>query len=430
MELMYLDRNLSGDVTFLVESQRIQAHRIVLAATSPTYKAQFNETNSNKDEIPVSNVSAAAFNVFLQFFYKEAVDLTMDNIETVLDLAKQSMVDEFVTSCLNFLWVAIKTGKNLCLAHRLATLYGSETIRLECEQRISRCTMYVFASADILRCDRDMLLQILKMDELNCKEKDVFAVCIAWAREQCKRINLDDEKPENLRTTLGDVIYQIRFSSFSAEEFADLHTSMDGFFTADEAVEILFMIGKLKGLKSQKFIQTARSPQSLKMFDERNTVWSLEIDRFVRMNEKQSLESVEIGRVKFYSNDPIKLYGIALGVRFNQADQDHFPEILDIQVRRYHHVHHSISMETKYKIFQSPTRHDETIIMFERPIGMITAFSCDFQLPVKQLNYELILQRSIQDDGVDFTFDSKWATRVFCDQTGGVGVLNSTYYGR
>lgn len=414
MELLYLDRNLSGDVTFLVGSERIQAHRIILAATSPKYKAQFDEPNSDTDEIRVPNVTAAAFDVFLKFFYKETIDLTMDNIEMVLDLAKQSQVDEFVESCLNFLKVAIKANnKYMWTAYRLATLYGSKRLCLDCEQQISANTTDVFASADFLRCDRDMLLLILKMDELSCKEeKDVFAACIAWAREECKRINLDGGKPENLRTALGEAIYQIRFSSFNAEEFANLHTSMEGFFTADEAVEILYMIGKLKGLKSQKFNQTARTPPSLEMFDERNTVWSIEIDRFLRKHEKPNAERVEIGRVIFESHDPIRLYGIALGVRFNQADEYAFPETLTIRTGTDNYY------GQKYKMFQSPTRRDETIIMFEKAIERVTLFTCYFQLPVKELNYELALRQSVQEHGVDFTFDSKWVTRVFCDQIG------------
>lgn len=88
MEKLYSNRNQTGDVTFLVESQRIRAHRNVLAARSPEYNAQFKGPIRNLSEIHVPNVSAAAFNIFLQFFYKKTIELTMDNIGMVLVLAE------------------------------------------------------------------------------------------------------------------------------------------------------------------------------------------------------------------------------------------------------------------------------------------------------------------------------------------------------
>lgn len=69
LEQLYLDRNETGDVTFLVDTQRIRAHRWVLAAASPKFKAQFYGLRRDANEITMSNVSAAAFNEFLQFFF-------------------------------------------------------------------------------------------------------------------------------------------------------------------------------------------------------------------------------------------------------------------------------------------------------------------------------------------------------------------------
>lgn len=56
-----------------------------------------------------------------------------------------------------------------------------------------------------------------------------------------------------LRETLGDVVYQIRFSSMKFEEFVDLIKRHEGFFTPDESIEIFYIIGKLEGFEPQKF---------------------------------------------------------------------------------------------------------------------------------------------------------------------------------
>lgn len=51
MERLYLEKDETGDVTFVVESECIRAHRCVLAAVSPKYTVQFFGSNPDKDEI-------------------------------------------------------------------------------------------------------------------------------------------------------------------------------------------------------------------------------------------------------------------------------------------------------------------------------------------------------------------------------------------
>lgn len=101
LEQLYSDRDQIGDAVFIVESQEIRAHRSILAALSPKYKAQFYGSNPDQGEIQIPDVSAAAFQEFLQFFYKESVNLTMGNIASVLDLAQQSLVEGSIEICVN-----------------------------------------------------------------------------------------------------------------------------------------------------------------------------------------------------------------------------------------------------------------------------------------------------------------------------------------
>lgn len=257
LEQLYLNRNETGDVTFMVETEPIRAHRWVLAAASPKFKAQFYGMCPDEGTIHISNVSAAAFSEFLQFFYRETVDLTIEHIEAVMNLAKQSLCDEFVDNCISFL-VNITTSKNICWMYLFAIMYEIDALRLECERIISNETQTIFESDEFLSCSREMLLRILKSDMLDCFETDVFNACITWARSNCKQNGLDDENIENLRAALGDAIYQIRFSSMRAKEFATLHKSLSGFFTPDEIIDILYISSHLEGFESKQFNQKPR----------------------------------------------------------------------------------------------------------------------------------------------------------------------------
>lgn len=257
LEQLYLERSETGDITFLVESVKIPAHRWVLAAASPKFKAQFYGLRADSDVIEMPNVSAAAFNEFLQFFYKEKIELRIENIEAVLNLAKQSLVDEFINNCINFL-IRIMIPQNVCWIYLFAIMYDIDKLRVECEEQISKNTSEIFRTDEFFRCNHDVLLRILTIDTFNCSEIDVFNACIEWARANCKQKNLDQEKTEHLRTTLGDAVYQIRFSSMLAKDFAALHKSLSDFFGADEIIEILYITSKLDGFQSKKFCQKSR----------------------------------------------------------------------------------------------------------------------------------------------------------------------------
>lgn len=307
MDKLYLDRETTGDITFVVQSRKIRAHKCVLAAISPKYNTQFYGLQRDEGEILVEDVEAAEFEVFLQLFYLDEPELSMINIEGVLNLAKQSLVDEFVDKCANFLWSAGDT--NFPLIYRLTHFYGLESHKKQCLLVISGTTSEHFKSDEFLdACNHDMLSEIIKLDSLNCEETEVFCTCIAWAERICSRENVDQEKIENLRAALGDILYEIRFLSMTFEEFAALHKSCEGLFTHEETVELMYMYGSVKDFKPQKFCPDIRNPEVL------------EISRILRQ-ERTETRPVRIVPVSFWCNKAIRLLGFSTGFAFVHKDQ-------------------------------------------------------------------------------------------------------------
>lgn len=409
---LYLEREQTGDAIFLVEGQRIRAHRSILGAISPKYKAQFYGEYRDEGEIRVPNVLVAEFNVFLQFFYKETVDLTMDNIEAVLVLAQQSLVDKFVESCSEFLMKAIQTDK-LHMVCGLADFYDIKSLRLACEKRIIAKTCDVFGSDEFELWDRGMLLFILKLDTLNCDEIYLFYACRKWAQAECERTNLDPKKPENLRAALGDVVYQIRFSSFTVEKLTDLHISMDGFFTADETKELFYMAGKKNFYKPKLFNWTPRTKGCEP--NVRTVAWSNEIDRFTKLTKlEKKIDLSGRSTLSFTCSKPIRLHGFAFGIHFKNTNPSYFPMTVTVGT--------GDPINSKHKVYQSTDRKNETLITFIKPIKNVTRFSATIVIPFKQLNYEFVLKpdaQSTTNGHATFRFGSgsadKWLTRLFFD---------------
>lgn len=268
---LYKDCNRTGDVTFIVESQEIRAHRNILAAVSPKYDAQFYGSMTDTGNINVEDVSAAAFNEFLQFFYTEEVALTIESIDGVLNLAKQSLVIELVDECTKFLINTVDLDRVITYL-QLALVHNLKLLQDKCDDLISTNTKEVFKATDFLSCERETLRYILSLDTLICKETEVFEASMEWARSECERQNIDGTKAENIRSVLGDVFFMIRFGVMSTEEFGTIHKLHPGLFTMDESFELFYVTGKVKDAETNSFSKTKRQPKSVLLTSIRTTV--------------------------------------------------------------------------------------------------------------------------------------------------------------
>lgn len=266
---LYWTRNETGNVSFIVDSVAIRAHHYVLAALSPKYKDLYNgEIAENHIIDIVDNVSAPAFEEFLQFFYLEEFPLTLQNINGVLALAKQSLVEPFVDACVKSL-IEMTTVDNLCWIYTLAIVHNLDELCSYCEKEIRINAGQVFQSSSFVACYYDVLCYIIQMDDLCCKESEVFQACIKWGSAACKTAKLD-ETTVNLRSLLGDVIYEVRLYSMGPMEFEPFYHFIQNFFTAAEYCEIMLMIAKDMDYQPQLFNATLRQPIS-------NEIISLEV---------------------------------------------------------------------------------------------------------------------------------------------------------
>lgn len=234
---LYEQRHETGDIKFIIEAHEIHAHRCLLAALSPKYKAQFYGAMPEKDVVNISGVSAAAFDEFLRFFYMDEVKLTIENIEDVLILAQQSLVEELVTECVNVLHDVIGLDK-LLWGYQLALRYDIEDFKEFCLKHLKSNIKAVLKSTEFLSCDHDMLCHILSLNSLKCSDNELFNGCISWARAKCENDGIYGTNTANLRLALGDALFKIQFNSMTAQEFAIIGKEYAGLLTAQESIEI------------------------------------------------------------------------------------------------------------------------------------------------------------------------------------------------
>lgn len=300
-----------ADVWFEFEDERIPAHKFILSMRCDWFNEMFFGSVREGPDVDMTrrNQTSGEFKEFLKHIYYIEPDLTLQNIEGVIDLAKESLSEELVDKCQDFLMNTITTNKDhLFFAYRLASLFEAEKLKTVCEVEIGIDAEKSLQSKSFVDLPYEHLQTILTCDALACEEKIVFHAVLSWARAACQRCNLDPRDVRNLRAQLKESVFQIRFTSMSAKEYAECIQICPKLFSVEELVEIACMIGRLNAFQEKKFNWTPRNlnPKSFK----RNTL-DLRCSRFKWFNIPTYHQFEMIETTTFTTNRFIILNGFS-----------------------------------------------------------------------------------------------------------------------
>lgn len=104
----------------------MQAHRVVLAASSDYFCAMFADCamiESRKEEITLYGVTARAMGRIIVYIYTSLLELNVDNVEETLAAATHVQVKEVIERCTVFLEQKISMDNCLAIAS-MAEIYG------------------------------------------------------------------------------------------------------------------------------------------------------------------------------------------------------------------------------------------------------------------------------------------------------------------
>ncbi|XP_055514831.1 BTB/POZ domain-containing protein 2-like isoform X2 [Leucoraja erinacea] len=292
------NNEILSDVHFLVGkgmgTQRIPAHRFVLAVGSAVFDAMFNggmATTSTEIELP--DVEPAAFLALLKFLYSDEVQIGPETVMTTLYTAKKYAVPALEAHCVEFLKKNLRADNafmlltqrhraicgNTCIRSseafvgqpsgfqgsvsvwprnredRERELNGDEEIKEGdqvgegearlfdepqlaslCLENIDKNTSDAINAEGFTDIDLDTLMAVLERDTLGIREIRLFNAVVRWAEAECQRQQLQ-LTPENKRKVLGKALSLIRFPLMTIEEFA-AGPAQSGILTDREVVSL------------------------------------------------------------------------------------------------------------------------------------------------------------------------------------------------
>ncbi|CAL5005164.1 unnamed protein product [Urochloa decumbens] len=135
-----LDSTDGSDVLFIIDSEMFQAHRAVLAARSPVFKAELlgSMVEATTPSISLQDIAPATFKLMLQFMYTDTFpgdgelgDYPFKTIQHLLAAADRYALDRLKLMCAQKLWDNVSVD-TVAATLACAEMYNCQELKIKC----------------------------------------------------------------------------------------------------------------------------------------------------------------------------------------------------------------------------------------------------------------------------------------------------------
>lgn len=208
-----LENDKFVDCVLKVQDKTFPCHRLVLAASSPFFKAMFlsDLEESKKREIVLKDVEPGVMGMILRYLYTSDISLTEQNVQDIFMVANMYQIPSIFSVCVSYLQEKLVLGN--CLAiFRLGLLLDCPRLALAAREFICERYQVVVRDQDFLQLAPSELAIIITSDALNVeREEQVFESLMDWVRH--------DES--NRLKDLPELLHCIRFRLISLDYFKE-----------------------------------------------------------------------------------------------------------------------------------------------------------------------------------------------------------------
>ena len=156
---MFKDGRYSDVTLKISQERRLQVHRVVLASFSPYFEALLgkNWDDGEKEQIEILGFDENAVSDLIEFAYSGKIDISKDNVQTLLEASSYLQIEFVKKSCGDFLKGAI--DNKTCLSiWQLADVFTLEELREEAKKyalqhftEVSKKEEFLFLPFDLMK---------------------------------------------------------------------------------------------------------------------------------------------------------------------------------------------------------------------------------------------------------------------------------------
>ncbi|KAM9844601.1 kelch-like protein 40a [Aulostomus maculatus] len=208
-----LENDRFVDCVLKIQDKEFPCHRLVLAASSPFFKAMFLSEleESKRREIVLKDVQPAIMGMILRYLYTSDINLTEQNVQDIFMVANMYQIPSIFSVCVSYLQEKLVLGN--CLAiFRLGLLLDCPRLALTAQEFICERYQVVVRDQDFLELAPSELASIITSDALNVEcEELVFESLMDW-------VGYDET---NRAEALPELLHCIRFRLIPLDYFKE-----------------------------------------------------------------------------------------------------------------------------------------------------------------------------------------------------------------
>ena len=205
------------DVFLVVDDCRLPAHKVVLAASSPVFKAKFtSELTGEKSgdefevDVPEFHPDSRTIEELLNYVYTGEIGISEENVEELLAIADYFDIPSLKETCAEFLMICLKPSN--CLAVQIfAERYGHDLLHEAATEYICNHLAAIWRTEEFLSSNFSDVKELICGERLVIKtqkgEEEVFDGIRSW-------VNHDAKTREHF---LAELFRHVRLSAMSLQ---------------------------------------------------------------------------------------------------------------------------------------------------------------------------------------------------------------------
>lgn len=207
-----------ADCTFICGDERIPAHKLILACSSPVFELMFfGQMAASEVELP--DIDPEDFKKMLEYVYTDYVDIgTVQSAWSLIYISQKYFLNDLLEVCVEFVKINL-TVSNLLISYEYGQLYNHQELVKLCWQDILRYTKGILFNSDY-HMKETTLSNILCQTDINASVSDLIVIAVKWAAEECTLCDKETSF-ENIWYTLSEnkLLKYLNFKMFDVSDY-------------------------------------------------------------------------------------------------------------------------------------------------------------------------------------------------------------------